>query len=372
MAGQGLALAEHGARHRVEAVVVHPDEGAAQEEDAVEDDASGNRRLPRAARPDLSPEAEGPGPPAQLERHAVPEGEPIEHGQVEIHHVPAGEHVGVQLAHAGAEGRQQVPLGREGACPVRAPAARRRQQEHLRGAAPVKADGEKAARRGIGLDVERENGEPRRPVGGEDLGILEHDAETRHLAALAVDLEGTPDAAVDQVAHGEADVGLVGRDAGLRQAVAQRGSIRGLLHLDAHDRPPEQGDLVGGLLPQRAFLPRALGVDSLDVEAGNPPAVAHEERAPVLEPPEEVQDGDARLDAIRRLQDEPAEGGHGRTCRPAAGGKLSLAPPRRFPRVTPSGAPRHSRDDRHHGDEGGVGSRGRVPERRCRAMASRP
>ena len=47
-------------------------------------------------------------------------------------------------------------------------------------------------------------------------------------------------------------------------------------------------------LPQRALLPRALGVVSLDVEAGNQAPVAHEERAPVLEPPEEVQDGDAR------------------------------------------------------------------------------
>ena len=282
--------------------------------------------------PALGPEAEGSRPPAQLERHAVPVGEPIEDEEVEVDHVPAGEHVRVELAHAGAEGRQQVLLGREGPRPVRTPAARRRQQEHLRDAAAVQADREQAAGRGIGLDVEGENGEPRRPVGGEDLGILEHEAEPGHVAPLAADLEGAADAPVDQVPRGEADVGLVGRDAGPGQAVAQRGSVRGLLDLDAHDGPPEQGDLVGGDLPERPLLPRARRVVLLDVEAGDAPAVAHEERAPVLEPPEEVEDGDARLDTVRRLQDEPAAS---RALPPPAGR------PRGSPRSWPA-APRRA------------------------------
>jgi hypothetical protein len=84
--------------------------------------------------------------------------------------------------------------------------ARRRQQQHLRDAAAVEADREQAAGRGIGLDVEREDREPRGPVGGEDLGVLEDEAETAGLASLAPDLEGTADAPVDQVARGEADV----------------------------------------------------------------------------------------------------------------------------------------------------------------------
>ncbi len=65
-----------------------------------------------------------------------------------------------------------------------------------------------------------------------------------------------------------------------------------------------------GDLPSCPQLPRARRVGLLDVEVGDQPAVAHEERAPVLEPSEEVHDGDARLDAVRRLQDEPAERGH--------------------------------------------------------------
>ena len=196
----------------------------------------------------------------------------------------------------------------------------------------METDREQPAGRGIGLDVEGEDGEPRRPVGGEDLGVLEDEAETGHIASLAADLEGTADAPVDQVPRGEADVGLVGRDAGLGQAIAQRGSVRGLLDLDAHHGPPEQGDLVGGDLPERPLLLRARRVVSLDVEAGDQPAVAHEERAPVLEPPEEVEDGNARLDPVRRLQDEPAEGGHVVFSRLDATGQPG-------PTVTPAGRP---------------------------------
>ena len=178
----------------------------------------------------------------------------------------------------------------------------------------MEADRQQSARGRVGLDVEGEDGEPRRPVGRGDLGVLEDEADTGCLASLAVDLEGAADAPVDQVSQREAHVGLVGRDAGLRQAVAQGRCVRGLLDFDAHDGPPEQGQLVGGDLPNRSSLPRAVRVGLLDVEAGDLPAVPHEERAPVLEPPVEVENGDARLDAVGRLQDEPAKGGHGQSA----------------------------------------------------------
>jgi hypothetical protein len=55
----------------------------------------------------------------------------------------------------------------------------------------VEADREETAGRGIGLDVEREDTEPRRPVGGEEIRVLEDEAETGDLVSLAVDLEGT-------------------------------------------------------------------------------------------------------------------------------------------------------------------------------------
>ena len=146
-----------------------------------------------------------------------------------------------------------------------------------------------------------------RPVGGDELGVLEDDALPRRVAALAADLERAADAAVDQVAHREAHVGLVGRDARSREAVAQRRRLGGLRDLEAHDGPSHERDLVGERLPHGSPGPRRLRVFRLDVEAGHLPAVAHEERTSVLEPPVEVQNGRARLDPVSRVQDEAAQ-----------------------------------------------------------------
>jgi hypothetical protein len=235
----------------------------------------------------------------------------------------------------------------------------------------VEGDGEKAPGRGIGLDVEGEDRQPRRPVRGRDLGVLEDQAKPRSFPSRAADLEGAADAPVDQVPHGEADVGLVGPNARLLQAVAQRGSVRRLRHLDAHDGPSEQGHAVGGHLPSCSELPRARRVGLLDVEVRDEPAVPHEERAPALEPSEEVHDGATRLDAVRRLQDEPAERGHGRPRQSAANPETSLAP-RVFPTSVQSAAsggradakpcdrdPRRARRPPARGSSGsGGGSRG--------------
>jgi len=72
--------------------------------------------------------------------------------------------------------------------------------------------------------------------------------------------------------------------------------------MPAFARRSRSGGVSAGTRP---LLPRARRVVFLDVEAGDQPAVAHEERAPILEPSEEVKDPDARLDAVRRLKDEP-------------------------------------------------------------------
>ncbi len=63
--GEGLALAEDRAGDRVEAVVLHPDEGAAQQLDPVEDDAPGDRRLTRPPRPALRRGGGGSPAPAR-------------------------------------------------------------------------------------------------------------------------------------------------------------------------------------------------------------------------------------------------------------------------------------------------------------------
>jgi hypothetical protein len=60
-------------------------------------DPAGRRRTPPAPRPSSR---------ATCRRSR----DPREHGEVEVHHVPAREHVGIELAHAAREGGEQLPL----------------------------------------------------------------------------------------------------------------------------------------------------------------------------------------------------------------------------------------------------------------------
>ena len=170
-------------------------------------------------------EAQAAGSAAELQRDVQALGDAGQHGEVEVDDVPAREHVGIQLAHAPREAGQQLPLRTERARLLRTGPALRRQEQHLGRAAAVEPDREEPPRRRIGLDVEREDSQARRPVRGSDLGILEDEAETVRRPALAADLQRAADPAIDEVAHREADVRLVGRDAGGDEPVAQRGSV---------------------------------------------------------------------------------------------------------------------------------------------------
>ena len=143
---------------------------------------------------------------------------------------------------------------------------------------------------------------------GSDVGILEDDAEARLLAALSADLEGAADAAIDEIAHREAHVGLVRRDARGRQPITERGRIGGRVDVDAHHGAARQRDVVRCALSVGAAAARRLGVRGLDVEVGDAAAFANEERPPVLEPAVEMHHGPPILDAVRRLQHEAPHG----------------------------------------------------------------
>ena len=125
-----------------------------------------------------------------------------------------------------------------------------------------------------------------------------------------LDRQGAADAAVDEVAHREADVGLVGGDARARSGGRAAGERRRESATStASRRPAGERHPVGGLLHDRAQTPRRFGVPRLDVEARHEAAVADEERAAVLEHAVEVDDRPAGLDAIGRLEDEAALAG---------------------------------------------------------------
>ena len=61
---------------------------------------------------------------------------------------------------------------------------------------------------------------------------------------FAFDLAAALDAALDQVANGEAHVGFEGVDAGVVQAVAQRRHVGRRFHVDARDRRAVERALV--------------------------------------------------------------------------------------------------------------------------------
>ncbi len=139
------------------------------------------------------------------------------------------------------------------------------------------------------------------------------DVRARH--GLAFDLAAALDTALDQVAHGEAHVGLERVDAGVMQAIAQGRDIRGCFHRYQSDGRAIEGALVDGLWLGRAELPSALGVGRSNVEVRTLAIVPHEERAAVREPPVNVDHGPApaagrRDDAIAGLEDEAARGRH--------------------------------------------------------------
>ena len=124
--------------------------------------------------------------------------------------------------------REQVALGR---ARDRARPLPRRRGAPRRRPAPWSAIERTRSRLRVGLDVEREDAQPRRPLGGRDLGVVEARRRARgSLASIARIVKRAADAAVDQVAHGEAHVRLVGRRfrraAGGRAAAARRPALR--------------------------------------------------------------------------------------------------------------------------------------------------
>ena len=71
---------------------------------------------------------------------------------------------------------------------------------------------------------------------GTTLGLVEDEAEARRRSRPSPsDLAAPADAAIDEIAHREAHVGLVRRDARGDQPIAQRRSVGGVVDLDADD-----------------------------------------------------------------------------------------------------------------------------------------
>ena len=133
-----------------------------------------------------------------------------------------------------------------------------------------------------------------------------------------MDAHGAADASIDEVAIGEADVRLVRGQAGAVQPLTQRRSLLGVSQLHAADAGAMQRPEPGRHEPGACGV-RAQPVGVLDVEVRDCAAVAHEERATVLEPAVQMDDcapvgagGD--VGGVEEVADEPAHRVPARSC----------------------------------------------------------
>ena len=100
IAGDDLAFAENLARHRIERVIVHADERAAQQIDAVENQAARNARLTAAEIAVGFADANRAGIPAERRKDGARAPRCAQYREIEIDDVPARQHVRIEAPNA--------------------------------------------------------------------------------------------------------------------------------------------------------------------------------------------------------------------------------------------------------------------------------
>ena len=314
--GERLALAQDVAGGGLQAVVRQPQPDGAQQADAVQ------HRPPRDEDRVAEPAgaavalAELPGRAAQLQRHAGGRRPPNQDRDVEVDDAPTGQHVGIELADSPAEEGQQLRLVRARGRAARAGGAGilvRTPQQHLLSSAAPQRHGVDLLRLGIGLQVQRQRGQLRRPVRGFQRRLVEHHGAgplARGERRVPVDADGAADASIDEVAVGEAHVRLIGGGARTVQPLAQPRRLLRVSQLDAMNRRTVQRAQLGRRGPRaRGLRPQPVGV--LYVEVGRVAAVADQERAAILQPAVQMDDRAAAragrdVGGVEDVADEPA------------------------------------------------------------------
>ena len=329
-AAQGLALAENLLRRGLQAVTLQPHRHRAQQANAIQHDPPGNEDgIGESAPAAPLALAQRAGRAAPLQRRAGRRRAADQHRHVEVDDVPAGHHVGIQGADAPPQGGQQLRFagarrGRRGTGRAR-PLVGAPQQHFPRPAAPQRHRQQPLV--GAGLDVQRQRGERRRPLRRAQRRLVEqHGGGGRALpprqgARLAFDQQRAADAAVDQIAVGEAHVGLEGAQPGAVQARAQRRGLGRTRQPHPQHRLALQRAAVDRFQLRGAQAQRLLAGAALDVEIGLRAAVADHEGAAVAQLPVEPHDraAAAGLGGVGNVEDEPELPAHGAPGNSATG-----------------------------------------------------
>ena len=179
----------------------------------------------------------------------------------------------------------------------------------------IQGDREQSVSLGIRLDVEGEYArldiDAERPQSR--VRIHAGNALRRHPVTL--DFASPLDAAIDQIADGEAHIGLEGLDAGRVQTVTHSRNVLRSLHLDARYAAARETAFAGRPRLRRTKLARAPGIGGANIKVGTLPVIAYQKRIAALQPTVEVHDRDALPmgcgdNAITRLQNQTTCRGH--------------------------------------------------------------
>ena len=229
----------------------------------------------------------------QLQGMVQARGDPLQHAQIEVDDVPAGQYVGVERGNARTKAIQcRLFIG--AADRVRRHGTIAAVDDHyLVRIEAIEGDGEQALRFRIGLDVECQHARRDVHMRGFQFGIVEHQIYAVASYRLAVDLAAALDAPLDEVAHREAHVGFEGVDACRVQAVTDIGYIVRRAHLDAAYRRAVEGTFGRGLRLGHTQRQDALDILCANIEVSVLPVVAHEKCFAVGETAVEVHDRDA-------------------------------------------------------------------------------
>ena len=329
--GNLLAAAEQPLRHGLQAVIGEP-QRVAHQWNAVHHHAPGHigAALPHEAA--LALQNAGPIPrAAQVALHAQRVAARKEHAQIEVNHIPADDQIRIQAADAlqQAENQPRLLRVRNGAghfalC----------QQMHFLHSAAHQGGAQNAPGVGGGLEIEGERAQRHPRRSGGERGVVEvHNAVRVDLVpaqfAAPFNFAGGANAAVNQKAVGEAQIGFQGLAPRGGNALAQRRHLCRLLRFDAQQPAPAQVaqlrlcdfDAARALQRPRAFP----GGKEVGAEA----VVLDQKGRAGFEPPVELHHRDACAHPVGRVDDEAA----GHAPRP------SLRP-LRPPGPAPAAAPR--------------------------------
>ncbi len=228
--------------------------------------------------------------------------------QVEIHHVPTEEYIGVEFANARGQGDQEV-----GFLAIDFGAGHRSlgDQVHLFDAAPHQGRGVDRTGVGRGFKIQRKVTESDFGFAGNEIGVDKAN-EPRPGPAIAasafaydgpLDSNGVAQRMVHQVAVGKAQIGFVARNAHPGETISQVPNFARQADCDAADGIAGQGAQFRPANRNTGFVLQVMAIALAHEEIGAEAIVLHQKGSTRFEASVELYNGAPVSDAVGGLED---------------------------------------------------------------------